>query len=51
MVMTKHNEPILEPKTQAFIDALAAQGDKPLDTLSYADARRVLEDVLCAHPV
>jgi hypothetical protein len=24
---------------------------KPLYTLSYADARRVLEDVLCARPV
>ncbi|MGB2899901.1 MAG: alpha/beta hydrolase, partial [Candidatus Acidiferrum sp.] len=43
--MTKHDEPVLEPTTQAFIDALAAQGGKPLYTLSYADARKVLEDV------
>lgn len=43
--MTERKEPVLEPKTQAFIDALAAQGGKPLYTLSYADARKVLEDV------
>jgi len=36
---------VLEPKTQAFVDALAAQGGKPLYELSYADARKVLEDV------
>ena len=42
--MAKPNAPVLEPKTQAFIDALAAQGGKPLYTLSYADARKVLED-------
>src|SRR6266852_71853 len=42
--MTDQNRPILEPKTQAFVDALAAQGGKPLYELSYADARRVLED-------
>jgi acetyl esterase len=42
--MTKYNQPVLEPTTQAFIDALAAQGGKPLYTLSYADARKVLED-------
>jgi acetyl esterase/lipase len=35
---------VLEPKTQAFVDALAAQGGKPLYQLSYADARKVLED-------
>ena len=35
---------VLEPKTQAFIDALTAQGGKPLYELSYADARKVLED-------
>jgi acetyl esterase len=35
---------VLEPKTQAFVDALAAQGGKPLYELSYADARKVLED-------
>lgn len=36
-------KPILEPKTQAFLDALAAQGGKPIYQLSYADARKVLE--------
>jgi acetyl esterase len=35
--------PSLEPKTQAFIDALAAQGGKPIYELSYADARQELE--------
>jgi acetyl esterase len=43
-VMAKRNKPVLEPKTQAFIDALEAQGGKPLYTLSYEDARKVLED-------
>ena len=42
--MTKHADPILEPITQRFIDTLAAQGGKPLYTLSYADARKVLEE-------
>ena len=42
--MAKRNEPILEPTTQAFIDSLA--GSKPINTLSYADARKVLEGVL-----
>ena len=42
--MAKRNTPVLEPTTQAFIDALAAQGGKPLYELSYADARKVLED-------
>jgi len=34
---------VLEPKTQAFVDALAAQGGPPIYTLSPADARNVLE--------
>jgi len=42
--MTNQKMPILEPKTQAFVDALNAQGGKPLYELSYADARKVLED-------
>lgn len=42
--MTEQRKPILEPTTQAFINALAAQGGKPLYELSYADARKVLED-------
>jgi acetyl esterase len=42
--MTKRNNPVLEPTTQAFVDALEAEGGKPLYTLSYEDARKVLED-------
>jgi acetyl esterase len=42
--MTDQNQPVLELKTQAFVDALNAQGGKPLYELSYADARKVLED-------
>src|SRR5260370_1120782 len=42
--MTKQKTSILETKTQAFVDALNAQGGKPLYELSYADARKVLED-------
>ena len=41
----KNQKIVLEPKTQAFVEALAAQGGKPLYELSYADARKVLEDV------
>src|ERR1700730_14045941 len=44
ILMADQKKPILEPTTQAFVDALAAQGGKPLYELSYADARRVLED-------
>jgi acetyl esterase len=46
--MTDQKAPILEPKTQAFIDTINAQGGKPLYELSYADARRVLEDLQAA---
>src|SRR6266478_6628694 len=35
--------PVLERKTQAFLDALAAQGGEPIYKLSPADARKVLE--------
>ena len=43
--MTTHRKPpFLEPRTQAFVDALAAQGGKPLYELSYAPARKLLED-------
>jgi acetyl esterase len=42
------SQPVLEPTTQAFIDALAAQGGKPIYELSYADARKVLEDAQAA---
>jgi acetyl esterase len=34
--------PVLEPSTQSFIDALAAQSGPPIYTLSPADARNVL---------
>jgi len=43
--MTLQTKPILEPKTQAFIDAISAQGGKPMYELSYTDARKLLEDV------
>jgi acetyl esterase len=46
--MTDQKKPTLEPKTQAFIDALNAQGGKPLYELSYADARKILEDAQAA---
>jgi acetyl esterase len=42
--MTVSEKIILEPKTQAFVDALAAQKGKPIYELSYEDARKVLED-------
>src|SRR5215475_12398610 len=48
--MPQSKSPVLEPRTQAFIDALAAQGGEPIYKLSYADARKVLED-LQATPV
>jgi len=35
--------PVLEPATQAFIDAIAAAGGKPLYALSHAEARNVLD--------
>ena len=38
------SQPVLEPKTQSFIDAVSSQGGKPLYTLSSSDARKVLED-------
>jgi acetyl esterase len=36
--------PILETATQRFLDALSAQGGPPIYTLTYADARQVLEN-------
>ena len=38
--MSYQKKIVLEPKTQAFVDALAAQGGKPLYELSYTDARK-----------
>src|SRR4051812_42212667 len=43
--MTHQTKPILEIKTQAFVDSLNAQGGKPLYELSYAEARKVLESI------
>ena len=37
-------EPLLDPKTQTFIDSVAAQGGPPLYSLSFQDARQVLEN-------
>src|SRR5215813_4728185 len=46
--MPQSKSPVLEPQTQAFIDELAAQGGQPIYKLSYADARKVLEDAQAA---
>jgi acetyl esterase/lipase len=46
--MADSKRPVLEPTTQAFIDALARQGGKPIYQLSYAEARKVLEDAQAA---
>jgi acetyl esterase len=43
--MSNQKKIVLEPETQAFIDALAAQGGKPVYELPYADARKGLEDL------
>jgi acetyl esterase len=42
--MTDFKKIVLEPKTQAFIDAVNSAGGKPLYELTYADARTVLEN-------
>jgi acetyl esterase len=44
VAQTPSTAPVLEPKAQALVDTLAKQGGKPLYTLSYEDARKVLED-------
>jgi acetyl esterase len=41
---TTAGAPVLEPKTQAFVNAVTAQGRKPLYELSYADGREVSDD-------
>ena len=43
-MITKQRRYVLEPKTQAFVDALGARGSKPIYELSYGEAREVLED-------
>jgi len=43
-MITQQRPYILEAKTQSFIDALSAQGGKPIYELSYEEARKVLED-------
>jgi acetyl esterase len=48
-MITQQRPYILEAKTQAFIDALSAQGGKPIYELSYEEARRVLEDAQAGH--
>jgi acetyl esterase len=49
--MSVRQRPILEAKAQAFVDWLAAQGGKPLYELSYAEARKLLEDLQAAYKV
>jgi acetyl esterase len=50
MVMITQQRPyLLEPKTQAFIDALSASGAKPIHELSYEEARKVLENAQAGH--
>ena len=44
-MITKQRPYVLEPKTQAFVDALSARGSKPIYELSYGEAREMLEDV------
>jgi len=48
-MITQQRPYILEAKTQAFIDALSAQGGKPIYELSYEEARKVLEDAQGGH--
>jgi acetyl esterase len=43
-MITPQRPLVLEPKTQAFVDALSAQGGKPIYELSYGEARKVLEE-------
>src|SRR5689334_7739324 len=44
LMITKHRRHVLEPRTQAFIDAVSARGSKPINELSYGEAREFLED-------
>jgi acetyl esterase/lipase len=46
--MPQSKSPVLEPHTQAFIASLAAQGGEPIYKLSYAAARKALEDLQAA---
>ena len=48
-MITQQRPYILEPKAQAFIDALRASGGKPINELSYEEARKVLENVQAGH--
>ena len=38
--MTTQEQIVLDPQAQAFVDALAAKGGKPIYQLSYKDAAR-----------
>src|SRR4029077_10962187 len=44
LMITQQRPLVLEPKTQAFVDALSARGGKPIYELSYGEARKVLEE-------
>jgi acetyl esterase len=46
--MPQSKSPVLELRTQAFIEAVAAQRGEPLYKLSYPAARQVLEDLQAA---
>ena len=48
-MITQQRPHILEARTQAFIDALSAQGAKPIYELSYEEARKVLEEAQAGH--
>lgn len=43
-MMNDLERPLLEPVTQAFLDTLAQQNPPPISSLTYAEARNVLED-------
>ena len=48
-MITQQRPYLLEPRAQAFIDALSASGGTPIHELSYEEARKVLESVQAGH--
>jgi len=46
--MSTHDYSAIQPKTRAFLEALEAQGGPPIYTLSYRDARAVLDNAQSA---
>jgi acetyl esterase len=48
-MITQQRPYLVEPKAQAFIDALSASGGKPIQELSYEEARKVLESLQAGH--